>query len=1054
MILSDLLETLGYAKSEHYLREDRGDFDHIVDYGHVFRTAAKDPCRLRGVYALRQSATSAIPVVYVCDAASESAAKEVHRLVWNQDTVPFLIINSPESVRVYPGFSRQPESAGKRAVQTVQRAFAKADLGRIAETLGASAVDAGDTWRAWGRHIRPEYRVDWQLLGNLRKLDAWLQGDGGLDRDMSHALIGKYVYLRYLRDRNILSDRKLERWHIDADAVFGRSARRDSLRALLQELDVWLNGEVFPIDFGRRGAPRDKHIARVAATFHGDEPLGGDQWQLHLDFKAYDFSYIPIEVLSIVYEQFLHAPGEQGASSRGRSAGAYYTPVPIVNLMLSELEERRPLKRGMRVFDPACGSGAFLVQAFRRLIEKEFPPSVKHPTPSDLRELVESHFFGLDTDEDACNVAKLSLILTLLDYVHPPDLEINGRPGPKPRLPNLRHNIHCGNFFNDDADWQRLFARKKADWVVGNPPWKQLRSGNIRDEDERVLVWMNAEEKHRPVGNRQMARAFAWRAAEYASHNGELALFLPAMTLFEEAAKGFRARFLREMTVHTIANFSNLRWVISGGRFTAPAAAFFYRPRSHESEASDEDEVIRTYSPLVANQEATRPVDDGERNESWSIVVNASEIRDISAESVADGEALPWKVAFWGSDLDTKLVRLLRRRFKTIGDMQTRGLLAISEGLQLRREDAAEDLERVSLPKNAETVNMRVLAGMRDFFALPCQAVIRVPRELTHARKGRVALPLSVCRPPHILVSAARNFSVYSERFFVVPPRQIGIVSPGNDRNLLKALSLFLSSDFAFYYEFLVSTEFGVERGVSTLKTLRTMPTPLMEMSESDLKNWAKLHDKLATATGEAYRNGTLWGKGHSESVTVPRSVIGGVLKREMNTLVYRALGLGPKEQSLVHDFVRVRFALNDGQAGNEAIRHPTEAEMRAYAVGLQKELDDYISGEVSGRHDVQIVYDDHSGMVCISLVQDGAAKARVSVMRADATDAVALEKCRHHVRRQRSQWVYFDRNLRAYDGDRTYLLKPMQRFQWTQTQARIDARDVVSESMARRVET
>jgi len=73
--------------------------------------------------------------------------------------------------------------------------------------------------------------------------------------------------------------------------------------------------------------------------------------------------YIPIETLSVIYEQFLHA------EDKGKDAGAYYTPVPLVNFMLQEMEEHSPLRPGMRVLDASCGSGAFLVQCYRRLIE-------------------------------------------------------------------------------------------------------------------------------------------------------------------------------------------------------------------------------------------------------------------------------------------------------------------------------------------------------------------------------------------------------------------------------------------------------------------------------------------------------------------------------------------------------------------------------------------------------------------------------------------------------------------------------------------------------------
>jgi len=1053
MTIAELLDRLGYQKSENYLREDRGDFYRVVDYGHLFRKAAQDPCHLRGVYALNGPGP-AVPVVYVCDVTSEEAARKAHRLVWNQDTVPFLIVNSPQSVRVYPGFCRETLGSASASVRAVQGEFGKADINKIATTLNATAVDSGETWRAWGRFIRPEHRVDWSLLDNLRKLDAWLQHGGGLARDVSHALIGKYVYLYYLRHRDILSDRKLERWQIDSNAVFGRNATADGLQSLLAKLDDWLNGEVFPLDFRKRGAPANNHVAHVAATFEGDEPIGSDGWQLHLDFKAYDFSYIPIEILSIVYEQFLNAPGKDGAKNRRRSTGAYYTPIPVVNFMLSELEDRWPLKRGMRVFDPACGSGAFLVQAFRRLIEKEFPPADTRPSPSELRDLLEAHFVGLDTDEDACSVTRLSLILTLLDYVRPPDLEIEGRPGPKPGLPTLRDNIFCGNFFDDAGDWQRVFARKKADWVVGNPPWKQLKRGNVRKEDEPVLAWIRAEEKHRPVGNRQTARAFAWRAAEYADENGEIALFLPAMTLFEEAAKGFRRQFLQKMKVHTIANFSNLRWVISAGRFTAPAAAFFYRPRLNQKERVEEDESIRTYSPLVANQEATRPVAKEKRNESWSIVINASEIRDIPLLSVADGQALPWKLAFWGSHLDAKLLLSLRRRFKTIGEMEKKNLITIAQGLELRPADATEGVEPISLPASTRTTDVSKLEGMRAFFALPDWVMVPVPADHTHCRKGRAEGPLSVCHPPHVLVNAARNFAVYSEQFFIVPPRQIGISSPNDNKDFLKALSLFLNSDFAFYFEFFTSTQFGVERNVSTLKALRKIPTPLHGMSASELKAWARVHDSLAKATREAYQSQRLRENDGDEEAPPCRAVLGGAAIAEVNGLVYDALGLAPQERTLVHDMVRVRLALNNGKLGKEAVGRPAKSDMLAYGLSLKEELDDYICGEIPGTHDVQIVHDDHSGMVCVTLVRKATGRGRVSVLRAGVSEATSLEECRQRIRQKKSQWVYFDRNLRVYDGDNTYILKPMQMFHWTQSQARVDAMEIVPESMARRDET
>lgn len=1059
MELPALLDRLGYLKSPNYLRRDAGDLESVVDYGHIFRRAVKPPCMLQGVYSLRESPSMSVPLVYVCDTSTEDDAAEIHRLVWNQNVVPFLILNSPEAVRLYPGFSHRRGTRRERGIEEVLAAYGAADVARIIDGVAAEAIDSGRTWHEWGRHVRPEYRVDWRLLESLKELDKWLQSDADLPSDVSHALIGKYVYLHYLRDRDILSPRKLDKWGIQATAVFGGDATVEGLRHVVGELEEWLNGEVFPIDFGSPHGPGDEHVRRVAGTFAGDQPLDDGTWQLHLDFKAYEFSYIPIETLSVVYEQFLHAPppGKGGKTGTGKSKGAYYTPIPVVNLMLSEMEEHRPLKKGMRIFDPACGSGAFLVQAFRRLIEKTFLPRKRAGLdPIALRELLTSHIYGVDTEKDACAVTELGLILTLLDYVDPPDLENNG-PGRKPKLPKLRdENIFRDNFFHEKGRWQRALSRDKPAWIVGNPPWKQLNPKKLLEQEKPAWDWMQANSGDRPVGSNQIARAFAWRVASFLAQDGEVALFLPAMTLFERPARAFRKAFFRRMSVRTVSNFANLAEVISARRFRVPGAAFFYAPRTSGIDGPDEEEAIRTYSPLVANQEATRPVEEGRRNETWTLIINASEIRDIPAPAVADGGGLPWKVATWGSNLDTRLLAALGKRVKSLGVLEKEGVLVVSQGLELRAakeggEGAEKEPEEVELVEEVigkSKLNVKAVKGLRSFFVFPEQALQPVAPELYYARKGRASLPLSVCRSPHVIVSAARNFAIYTEDYLVVPARQIGIVSPTGHRDLLKAISLFLSSDFAFYHQFLTSSQFGVQRGLATLGALREMPLPLASLARDDLTGWSDLHARLVRATEQAFAPEAMLGSSMPEQTATGAIVTGG-LWDELNRRVSDVLGLDPEDRALVHDLVRVRFQLNDGKLGREAVRKPRVPEVRIYAESLKSELDSFVEGQIGKWHKVGVVCDDLSGMVQIDLIGNRHEAGRPAIARAGGPTARALEATRRRLRRQRSQWVYFDRNLRIYEGSKTYILKPMQRFHWTQTQARIDAREIVSETLA-----
>jgi hypothetical protein len=159
------------------------------------------------------------------------------------------------------------------------------------------------------------------LLRNLQTLGAFLREQMGLLPHVTHALIGKYVYIRYLRDRGILSDQWFAQHHIDIATVLGKNATAVALRRLCTLLEKRFHGNVFPIDFASADAPHDEHVAQVAAIFKEDAALAGEVRQISLpDFQAYDFAYIPVELPSAIYEQFLHAEG------KGRQAGAYYTP--------------------------------------------------------------------------------------------------------------------------------------------------------------------------------------------------------------------------------------------------------------------------------------------------------------------------------------------------------------------------------------------------------------------------------------------------------------------------------------------------------------------------------------------------------------------------------------------------------------------------------------------------------------------------------------------------------------------------------------------------------
>jgi len=944
----DILATLAFDESPNFLRAGQKAFETAPAYGHIFRRAVEkrrgdEPGPgVIGVYTLRSpkatANTPSVPTLYVCRADSAAAADRSHQLAWNQDVVPFVIVECPDGYRLYSGFEyeRRPERQAKNLLRTFNTATELAEAG-----FHADAIDDGTVWRNWGREVRPEARVDWALLKNLQTLDDWLRVNG-LRAEVSHALIGKYVYLHYLRDRDILSDRKLQAWKIAKESVFGRDATLEGLRRVTERLDGWLNGGVFPLEFKGKEAPDDHHVQWVAGTFAGDEPRKKGERQLHLDFQAYDFSYIPIETLSVVYEQFLHAPS--GATrSRGKEAGAYYTPIPVVNFMLAEMEDHKPLQRGTRVLDPSCGSGAFLVQCYRQLVEKEFPARKERPRPVQLRELLQRSVFGVDRDGDACSVAELSLILTLLDYCDPPDLE----DGTSFKLPSLRGaNIFAENFFRKDPDCLALLGRRKFDWVVGNPPWKGLNPKRLAEDDKPAWEWMTEHTTGgMPVGDNEVAQAFAWEVLRYVAADGIIGLLMPAMGLFEEPSKRFREEFFKTFEVSTIANFANLTEALFAGRSRDPAAAVFYAKRA-EGTTGGERDYVTVYSPLVANQEVTRPVVENKRNETWSLVLNAGEVRHVRLADALSGSALPWKLATWGSHLDLRLLEKLASRFDSMGELEDAGTLIMCRGPELFASQGASSygLESCDEVVGKKLLDVKPLKRLRRIFAFP-PAAIR-DNEKIHIRPRGGKRGLLVCRPPHIVLSEARNFAVYSDQYLIVPSGQAGIASTTGDAKLLKALTVYLNSDFAFYHQFLISSRLGVKRPVATLAALRELPVPLIDVASARLDAWVDLHDRLAKASRQAFaatgNGGSLFSG--EDDVAVPTADMERLLN-ELNAIVYDALGIKHRERALVDDLVRIRLELDDGKLGQPAVEQPKAAHLRRYAKRLKAELDEFVGG-------------------------------------------------------------------------------------------------------------
>jgi hypothetical protein len=710
----DLVQALGYAESENWSSNEDAERSNA----HLQRRAHE--AGIVGTYSFRTSPDEykLLPrraAVHVAHADTTEAAREIHRKLWNLGDAPFLLVMLPDHVRVYTTF--RYDNKEDRPLLSVP---IEESLESVVAALGdfhADQVDSGRVWTTWGSKLPISSRVDQRLLNDLSELGRLLIEERKLQPALAHNLIGKFIYIRYLIDREILSDPWLEEHGVSKTEVLGPEATVAGLRRLINALEARFNGRIFPLALVGDAAPSDDDVAFVASIFRGDSPNG----QLALNFKIYDFFYIPIELLSSIYEQFLHAQGH------GQKAGAYYTSEPLAEYLLSEVNAIRPLHAGYKVLDPCCGSGVFLVLAYRRLIEMELDirPNGKL-RPKELRDILVNSIYGIERNLEACYVAEFSLILTMLSYIDPPELHRNKQF----KFPSLHGTqiIHA-DFFGDVAE-QFIGRGLQFDWIVGNPPWVEL---DPADKDEAAVVdWIRTNAVTRPVARYRACEAFTWRAPDLLAETGYVGFVIHAKSLTNELSTNYRRAFFSSHEVVKVTNFSNLANILFKGRATAPAATIVYR-KADETKDRGEKGLIVHYSPFAVNQ---LPVRNLGSKYSWVITVYENDITAVDPEDVADGTARAWKMALWGSYRDKALVKRFERLFPHTLEQfcEARGW-AFGLGIQLRNEKdgRAGDVEQLRELIGKHVLDFDAMNELGKRFVVPEDA-LRV-NDLGYIRK-------------------------------------------------------------------------------------------------------------------------------------------------------------------------------------------------------------------------------------------------------------------------------------------------------------------------------
>ena len=407
----------------------------------------------------------------------------------------------------------------------------------------------------------------WRLL--LARNIALRNQDLSIE-DLNYAVqltIDRIIFLRIAEDRGIEPGNQLEKL-LQKENIYTEFAK------ICKKADEKYNSGLFHFNpYDKEDFTTDTYTLDLTI----DDAVFKEIFKnLYYPNSPYEFSLISTEILGKIYEQFLGqvirlTPGHQAKVEEKpevkKAGGVYYTPQYIVDYIVEntigeKIKDKTPNQISkLKVIDPACGSGSFLIRAYQYLLDYHLdyysnmkkPPKdviyedrkgLKHLTIREKKRILKNNIYGVDLDTLAVEVTKLSLLLKVLEDQNKDLLESQQKLFHERVLPNLSSNIKNGNSligsdilnqqemsleevkeikpFDWEEEYPDIFENGGFDIVIGNPPYIRMQLTGKETTDYCREKYLTPTQ-----GNFDIYIVFVERAVELLNKDGNMGYILP-----------------------------------------------------------------------------------------------------------------------------------------------------------------------------------------------------------------------------------------------------------------------------------------------------------------------------------------------------------------------------------------------------------------------------------------------------------------------------------------------------------------------------------------------
>ena len=974
------------------------------------------------------------PAVFLKQVASFDVDTLIHiakiqRQIWNYKKVLFLYVYNETEIRIYncaekPFAIKQEDTNYEKELQKLEIKRAtisdKESFNDLNKVFSSIAIDTGIIWTleeaaAIRDKIDLQRRVDKFLVESLFNTAKELKNQG-LGIDLIHKIIMRSLFLLYLEDRKATDEKFYSQFKPNATTYFNILEDVKATYALYTKLAERFNGSLFTLTNNEiRLNLRQLQLIKECFISGND---GSKQTKLFTEWRLFDFKIIQIELLSEIYENFL----ARIDPSTQQQTGTYYTPPSLVELILNEKLpiNNREGNYDLRILDPACGSGIFLVESFKRLVKRhENKYNKKLSDFDELKTLLTNNIFGIELQPQAIKVAAFSLYLALVDNLNPKTIwqeENNKLPAliNNPNDDSLKiqgYNLFCRDTIEENKEIEEI----KFDLVVGNPPFGTT---NLL-QSIRHYCDKNGFAK-------DMVLPFLHKAIKF-SPTGEIALIFNTKLLTNTGStyQKFREWLFNETYVEKVYNFSILRKAPQSfggqlfGSAVGPISIVFYKK---EIPRNASDRIIY-YAPKTYVKS----------NILEGVSIDSTDVKFLPREECQKPETKIWKIAMWGGMGDYSFINKLKQSNSLEKYLNKKGIKK-GVGLQFLDKSTKKIYEKKGipqtyiLPKNIGRYKSYSFSKLKD--GLTKKSIILYENyygvsfsEISTIDVFRRINPKYEFKAPQLLVKEGlldwKICSSFINKSCVFNSNVLGLSY--HDDKVLKGLTCFINSKLAYYFLFIYSASIGIERERIKPNEIYSLP---FNLDDSNLYYLAELYEKYFN--DDNFLNQNIYR-----------------FEKEIDNYIFSLYEFSSDELNIIDDFIKYSLPLLSKK--NNLPFNPVDVNhCRDYSNKICTKLNDFLDGQNLFANATVFDINKFSPLMAIKVSFDDTKK---NLFKSEKDINNELKILDRQLWEEKAANIYFRKKLNYKVSDEVYyIIRPNQKRFWTETMAMEDASGLILE--------